>query len=91
MRDAARILQGGGNGVLYGCNPNAAGPVPAEPVVLEKVVGQRPSAAQTQDYHHDRHGHRSKSFEVIGTPVFDKNRINTVVTQTPSIITARAC
>lgn len=84
MGDAARILQGGGNGVLYGCNPIAAGPVPAEPVVLEKVwwANGHP-AAQTQDTITIEHGHRSKSFEVIGTPVFDKDRIYTVVTQDP--------
>jgi len=84
MGDAARVFQGGGNGVLYGCNPVPTGPVPATPVALEKAwwANGHP-AAQTQDTITIEHGHRSKSFEVIGTPVFDKNRIYTVVTQDP--------
>jgi outer membrane protein assembly factor BamB len=84
MGDTVRIFQGAGNGVLYACAPAPAGTVPPAPLALEKAwwANAHP-AAQTQDTVTIEHGHRSKNFEVIGTPVFHNNRIYTAVTQDP--------
>ncbi len=84
MGETVRIFQGAGNGLLYGCDPAPAGPVPPAPLALEKVwwANGHP-AAQTQDTVTIEHGHRSKSFEIIGTPVFYNNRIYTAITQDP--------
>ena len=82
--DAPRVFQGAGNGMLYGAALIPPGDVPAEPILIEKTwwANGHPDA-QTVDTVPIEHGYRSKSFEVIGTPVFYNNRIYTVVTQDP--------
>ena len=82
--DTPRVFQGAGNGMLYGAALIAPGTIPPEPIVMEKAwwANGHPDA-QTMDAVPIEHGYRSKSFEIIGTPVFYNNRVYTAVTQDP--------
>ena len=86
--DKTRLFQGTGGGKLCGFNPVApdARPVSSgqEPARVEKTwwFNGHP-AAQTEDNVPIEHGFNTRSYEVVGNPVFHNERVYLAITQDP--------